>query len=140
MLLTTPQTKHQSKPIHSYPPLFPYNREQDNDSEFHRQSERFSEEIRSQSSSYSAVVAKDDEPKGLSYISFYNYHYSRLLKEHQGWKASQITQIIKLLWKRRLRLMKKMETIKEKKIKIIRRNMTGRKFFMNLKLRDGLCR
>lgn len=140
MLLTTPQTKHESRPVASYPPLFPYNRDQDMDSEFHRQSERYSEDLRSESSSYCAVVAKEEEPKSLSYISFYNYHYSRLLKEHQGWKASQITQIIKLLWKRRIRLVKKMETIKQKKVKIIRRNMTGRKFFINLKLRDGLSR
>lgn len=140
MLLTTPQTKHESRPTVSYPPLFPFNRDQDMDSEFHRQSERYSEDLRSESSSYSALVAKEEEPKSLSYISFYNYHYSRLLKEHQGWKASQITQIIKLLWKRRIRLVKKMETIKQKKVKIIRRNMTGRKFFINLKLRDGLTR
>jgi hypothetical protein len=86
------------------------------------------------------VVDKEEEPRSLSYISFYNYHYSRLLKEHQGWKANQITQIIKLLWKRRIRLVKKMENIKQKKVKIIRRNMTGRKFFINLKIRDGLTR
>ena len=35
------------------------------------------------------------------YVHFFKYYYNRLASEHPRWTASQITTIVKLLWRKR---------------------------------------
>ena len=41
--------------------------------------------------------------KNSAYLQFYKYYFERLSTEHPRWNATQITTIIKLLWKKRMR-------------------------------------
>ena len=38
-----------------------------------------------------------------AYIQFYKYYYERLSAEHPRWNSTQVTSIIKLLWKKKIK-------------------------------------
>jgi predicted nuclease of restriction endonuclease-like (RecB) superfamily len=62
--------------------------------------------------------------KGTEYLQFFKYYYNRLGAEHPRWSSSQITAIIKLLWKKR-NLNTKMKS--KKKIRNLQLNpISGR--------------
>ena len=77
------------------------------------------------------IEQKPVQPRpNQTYINFYKFYYNRLGVEHPRWSTSQITTIIRLLWKKR-----KMGGAKgEKKIE---RLMSGRMKYRKAKLAEG---
>jgi hypothetical protein len=49
------------------------------------------------------------------YILFYRYQYSKLVQEHATWNAAKVSQIIKLLWQKKQKVMKKAADDRNKK-------------------------
>jgi len=92
------------------------------------------------------AVIKDssrEDKKGMSknhdYIVFYKLYYRKLAKEHPRWTAAKISKIIKLLWMRRQKLVKRSGTkakmiSKEPKLRVV----TGRVLFKKKKVREGI--
>lgn len=66
------------------------------------------------------------------YISFFKTYFDRLSKEHRSWSASQITSIIKLLWKKR----KQNQSKTSKPMRQVK-PMSGRKTFRKMKGLSG---
>ena len=51
------------------------------------------------------------------YVGFYKYHYKKLKEEHKRWTTTQITSVIKLIWKK-----KKKVALKSRNNSKIRKN------------------
>jgi len=47
------------------------------------------------------VFKKGGGTRNSAYLQFFKYYYERLTSEHSRWNSTQITTIIKLLWKKR---------------------------------------
>ncbi len=47
------------------------------------------------------IVKQDLHQTKTDYLKFFKFYYEKLSKEHPRWLASQITTIIKLLWKKK---------------------------------------
>ena len=138
--LKTKSTSFQSKPKQ----LLPYHQEE---SEFNRHSEKPSQEVKSDRSSYSLMVVHSSSsrqekaglPKNHHYIVFYKHHYRKLAREHPRWSATKVSQIIKLLWLRRQRVLKKSQSKKIAKVPKQRpiKTLTGRALFFKIKASEG---
>ena len=50
---------------------------------------------------------KTGSTKNTAYLQFYKYYFDRLSSEHPRWNSTQITTIIKLLWKKRAKQNRK---------------------------------
>jgi hypothetical protein len=137
----TPYSKTHLPKATVYPPLFPIRKEdEDQDSEYHRNSERGSEYHKSDRSSYSVVVRGREEAgagansRNYQYISFYKYYYSR-------WSPAQIVQIIKLEWKKRRQQAKSKKIAKKVTLHVKRqKQVSGKVFFGKSKLLDHKLR
>lgn len=73
-------------------------------SDFNRGSEQKDDSRLGDSSSPQVLVQKTRPILKVSkedYVSFYKYHYKKLKGEHKRWTTTQITSVIKLLWKKK---------------------------------------
>lgn len=137
-LSPTPYSKTHLPKATIYPPLFPYKKDEEMDSDFNRNSDRQSEDLQSNRSSYSIIVREQGEGSFVSnrnyhYIQFYKYNYARLMHEHPRWSAVQISQIIKLEWEKKKKTMKAKSSKKiTKQRKRSTKPISGRVFFKNL--------
>ena len=78
--------------------------------------------------------------KGNSgYVQFFKYYYERLSAEHPRWNSTQITTIIKLLWKKRSKQTRKGEG-KRKPGRTIEKTVSGWQFYRKLKEGEGHTR
>ena len=84
----------------------------------------------------SEMQAEGDRPKAekkggnMSYIEFYKGQYSRYAREHPKWTSQQISVIIKLLWKNRLRMREKRLALKTGSVEKSKKIVSGRKAFL----------
>lgn len=63
-------------------------------------------------------------------MNFFKYYHERLIAEHPRWSSSQITTIIKLLWKKR--------TLKSNRRRsLVSKGLTGRQLYNRTKLAEG---
>ena len=68
------------------------------------------------------------------YVSFYKFHYKKLKGEHNRWSTTQITSVIKLLWKKKKAVSKgrkvggKLRTTK---------SLSGRRYFRKVRRLSG---
>lgn len=63
------------------------------------------------------------------YISFFKYHFDKLTREHRRWTSSQISSVVRLLWKKKKQdsgRLRKSSTLRSLKPK------TGRKLFLEM--------
>mgnify|MGYP000262378080 CR=1 FL=1 len=82
-------------------------------SDFNRGSEQKDDSRLGDSSSPQVLVQKTRpiiKASKEDYVSFYKYHYKKLKGEHKRWTTTQITSVIRLLWK------KKKSTTKGRKV------------------------
>ena len=73
-------------------------------SDFNRGSEQKDDSRLGDSSSPQLLVQKTRPILKASqedYVGFYKYHYKKLKGEHKRWTTTQITSVIKLLWKKK---------------------------------------
>ena len=82
------------------------------------------------------------EKKGgnMSYIEFYKGQYSKYAREHPKWTSQQISVIIKLLWKNRLRMREKRLALKTGKVEKSKKIVSGRKAFLSAKGKNGMMK
>lgn len=75
--------------------------------------------------------------KSTEYLAFYKYYYDRLSADHPRWNSSQITTIIKLLWKKK----RKAGRTKTKGIrKTSNKVLSGWQFYRKKKESEGYTR
>lgn len=83
------------------------------DSDYKREEGGVQKDERSSSQEYSVIVRqfkgkkritkelKKKSKKTSDYMEFYKHYYYKLSSEHPRWNASQLSQIVKLLWKKK---------------------------------------
>lgn len=68
------------------------------------------------------------------YISFFKHHYRKLSNEHTRWTTSQITKVVKLLWKK----SKSTKTLRRKDGRLrTSKPISGRRYFRKTKGLDA---
>lgn len=94
----------------------------------------------------SEMQAEGGKPKtekrggNLSYIEFYKGQYSKYAREHPKWTSQQISVIIKLLWKNRLRKREERLALKTGKVEKSKKIVSGRKAFLTAKGKNGMIK
>ena len=81
---------------------------------------------------------KDDKTKNTAYLQFFKYYYERLSAEHPRWNSTQITTIIRLLWKKRAKQARKGEI--RKTGRRIEKAISGWQFYRKTKEAEGHTR
>jgi hypothetical protein len=82
-----------------------------------------------------------ENARNSQYLQFYKYYHERLSAEHPRWTSTQITTIIKLLWKKRAKQSSGKGNLK-KRIgkKGGERRISGWIFYRRIKENEGLTR
>jgi len=64
-----------------------------------------------------------------NYIEFFKLYFEKLSKEHRKWTATQISSVIRLMWKKRKNQMKTKRIQKKEKEGRTKRIISGRRYF-----------
>jgi hypothetical protein len=78
-------------------------------------------------------VTSQKAQKNKDFLNFYKYYQERLIAEHPRWTNSQISTIIKLLWRKKISKRTRRNSITSK-------GLTGRQLYNRSKLKEGLAK
>lgn len=86
------------------------------------------------------AIKKSKKSYNGEYVTFFKFYYEKLHAEHSKWLPHQISQIVGMLWKKRMTTQSKMSKKKMKPtmMKKMPKIMTGRQAFMNSKKEENM--
>lgn len=78
-----------------------------------------------------------ENARNSQYLQFYKYYHERLSAEHPRWTSTQITTIIKLLWKKRAKQARKRELRRRIGKKGGEKVISGWQYYRKIKESEG---